>query len=830
VGSRRDISLDFKGMVTAPGILSRADASCTEITNGSVIAPGLIAKRKGFERGLQNTVGNNWKAFTSRLMEGDTLIHQGGPTTGTVLSFGDGFDGSSPLATITMVGTSNLTRDGGTRMQCALGGNNHYVTADEGVARIDSEFDGATQRFAGMPRGMAPRVYAFAWGGWTPLTTGSFLAVGYARAYRVTWHLKDASGVELGGAPTDRCVVRNQTGTPGYAAGAQGVQCRIEIPNELGTNDTLITTDWFWRLWGTRTWNSVGGEQGDDEMYLISENYVTSGQISSGALDYVDNTPDSFLLKQRRLHTNVTNFPRQELGIAQGTLNEDAPPPICNDVAYWNDVMWYANCEWRQRMQVRMLAVPSNNDTVALTGPDGQTITLTAKTAPAANTEFQIYSTFATTQLNLEATARGMVEVFNALNYDLSGVRAYYVSVGNQIPGVIYFESMDVGSTDIEFSSSNAAIFTLLESGSALGASDAQPNALAFSKPLRPDAVPPINVINAGPTGSQILRIMPYRDRLLVFTDTGIYQVVGRSYADFSVQPFDLGFRLLVKEGIAVCDERVYAWCYEGIIEITDGGITVVSLPVEPTIQSDILACGSNSGGTYVEAQSIFESLGFAVAYRQKHQVLFFFPQAQSDANLNGCSYWWIWDTRTRTWGKGAFTKTMASGYLDSRSCGVVRFSDDLLILGSWAPTATADWWLFKERSAYTSADYIDDYSDETSDAVTFSMTMQYGVPETDGAVHWQQTTIQLDGFELSWRPVATQLSTVWVGDTLSLISTASVTGNTQPLIRLEVPQLVRRGNRLKLRILNVTQEYFGVVGVTQACRVGARVAQRAVS
>ncbi|MEG7677105.1 hypothetical protein U2060_15300, partial [Listeria monocytogenes] len=72
-----------------------------------------------------------------------------------------------------------------------------------------------------------------------------------------------------------------------------------------------------------------------------------------------------------------------------------------------------------------------------------------------------------------------------------------------------------------------------------------QSNLLRFSKPLRADAVPPINVLSVGNADSRILRVMPFRDRMLVFTDAGIYQVTGRTFADFSVFPFDLGYRLM---------------------------------------------------------------------------------------------------------------------------------------------------------------------------------------------------------------------------------------------------------------------------------------------
>jgi hypothetical protein len=48
------------------------------------------------------------------------------------------------------------------------------------------------------------------------------------------------------------------------------------------------------------------------------------------------------------LHTNQFNFPDAEAGHqARAWLNEDAPPPLANDICEWNDVLWYGDCSAR---------------------------------------------------------------------------------------------------------------------------------------------------------------------------------------------------------------------------------------------------------------------------------------------------------------------------------------------------------------------------------------------------------------------------------------------------------------------------------------------------
>jgi hypothetical protein len=119
-----------------------------------------------------------------------------------------------------------------------------------------------------MPRGLGPNT-------WT-LVAGTNLGNGFARAYRVTWHRKDADGVELGGAPTSRFVVANAVYNTGYTGGTRHVQLEVQIPKEFGTLNTALTTSYYWRLWANRGYLEAS-EVGDDEMHLLAEAYLTAG-------------------------------------------------------------------------------------------------------------------------------------------------------------------------------------------------------------------------------------------------------------------------------------------------------------------------------------------------------------------------------------------------------------------------------------------------------------------------------------------------------------------------------------------------------------------------
>lgn len=809
MGSGRIDLTSFAGLVTAPGMLERNPASCVDVVNWEFPAPGVIRKRRGQARQPGNTGGPVWKLLTSRLMGNNVLAHVGTGTSGTQLRYGDG---SAALTALTVVDGDNLERQRETRMQGAVCQRNHYVTSDVGVARVESTM--TTAAYAGMPRGQGPSVNP-------SLVSGSSLADGYARAYRVTWHKQDADGVELGGAPTSRWVVANRSYTSGYVGSAMGARCRFLVPHEFATLSTALTTSYYWRLWGTRTYDEANGQLGDDEMLLVSEAYLTAPDIAAGVVTYDDSTPDSFLLSSPRLHTNLYNFPPGEEGLRQGVVNEDGPPPIANDVAYWQDCMWYADIEWRPRFTAALISNLANNDTVTL-AVDAGVLVLTAKTVPVGVDDFRIVTAAPTTAINIRETTAAMCAAIcaraKAYGY---GITAHTTATGGTLPGLFFVESSKPQPSGMGFASSVASKFQFFDgmNASINAPTGAATNGLVFSKPLRADAVPPINVLTAGPADSRILRIVPFRDRLLVFTDYGIFQVTGRTFADFSVFPLDLGYRLMGRDLVATCDEKVYAWCFEGIVEIDDGGVTVVSAPIEPTIEAALLALGSPAPS---QGYSIVAALGYATAYRNQHQVRFHFPEVDSSSYVNGCYAWLAFDTRTRAWTKGAFTKLDANDFVDNRSCAVVRFGDDLICYGNWSNGG--DTRLFLERRSYTATDFKDDTNEGTEQPVESSLSLQFQLPEQSGAQHWQQTLVNWDASEQWWR---TRPSAVGIGHTTEETGVSQAVTVTSNQTRCEPTLATRRGQRLSVSVTHVISEYAGIVGVSQSYRSGTRFARK---
>lgn len=805
--------LEFAGMVTAPGLLSRSPASCITALNVEFPAPGLIRKRRGFERKAGNTGGPVWKLLSSRLMGDLVLAHVGSSTEATNFRYGDGSVGFTSNGPID---GGALTRPRTVRTQMGVCEKNHYVTADEGVARLEEDFFASVVgRYAGMPRGLPPTDAS------SSLTGGSAFADGNGRAYRITWHRMDASGVELGGAPSSRWVVSNTAAFPGYvAAAAASTVANILIPVEWGTLSTALDTTYFYRIWGTRQFLDTS-QLGDDECFLLTEQFLTSTDISNGYVSFTDTTPDEYLLSSPRLHTNLLNFPPDEAGLLQGQANEDAPPPLANDVVYWQDCMWYADITQRATLSLTLIAALANNDTITLR-VNATSHTLTAKTVPAAATDFFIHTAGTTTQ-DLRQTVVNLCDCIN-LNAGPNGLYAYPLATTTTQPGAFVLEVHRPTAAPIRFNTSVPTKFSVGD-GYVLTADEdnfAQPNAMMFSKPLRADAVPPVNVLTAGPADATILRIFPLRDRLLVFTDYGIWQVTGRTFADFACFPFDLGFRLMGREFVAMCDEKVYAWCYEGIVEIDDGGVRVVSTPIEDSILNDLVSAGASAADPLQAGRDAYAAQGFAIAYRNEHQVRFHFPQADDASSLNACAYWYSFDTRTRAWARGQFTITQFSGYLDARSAGVVRMSDDRLVLGCWS--AGADTFIFLERRAYDGTDYKEQARDGSDAPIASVVTFQFQVPDMAGAQHWQQMVVNWDNATSGWRTIPTSIDVSFNTEAASSFNTVAP---ARVDTRQEIPFSVRRGQRLAIAIAHGVSEYFGITGVSQSYRAGSRFARQ---
>lgn len=788
------ILYDFGGLQTAAGLLARNPASCVIAENWRFPHPGVMRKRPGFRLGAQTAGVNETLISLMTSPElADRFIAQGGATGNTLYL---GSPDSAWSALTNSGGVSTTTRPA----RMAVCGGSTYVSYG-GVRRLSSGF--GAHRAAGMSRGISPYTYSMNPAVYSVLTaTGApFLPDAANVAYRITYHVKNGAA-EISGPPTSRLVVRNISGTSGYAAATtRSVTLRIPIPFGVDTTGgTQVDVSHYWRLWRSRV--ATGADSADDELYEVGEAFFTASDLTNGYAVFTDSTPDTFLLTSAKLNTNSSNFPTLEAGLLNGqTQADELPPARCQDIAQFAGCMFYAQPQPRAAYFMTLLS-PSftAGNTIVINGT-----TLTAVAGVPVNPgDFTFVTALTTLGLNIEATARNICDAFNRTS-GRNNITASYISQGTQLPGQIFLEAGASVSTFAIQSATAGGLFrpnltTLINNN----APDSK-NEVWFSKLGRPDAVPVGNVLTVGPSSATVYRIVPFRERLLCFTTAGLYQISGTYYGNFTVSLVDATSRIFQQECVVVQDDKCFAWCFNGILQISDGGTTYVSTPIEPTLQTIV------NQTAYFGSATIYGD-AFAVAGKSDHLVYFFYTV--SGGGQQNCTKWLEYDARSKKWSTGATTDGTGRG------CGAIQASSGLLVLGNgssniFSPTGVAK--CFIARALYDgTTDYNDDTPAGVAQPIIGTATFQLQVPDTDARQHWQQLLLEFENGEQSYFPRPTSIGVNWETDVAGA-SGETVYALTSPLLRVETPANQRRATRQRVTLRHTGAEHIGLLVLNQS-------------
>ena len=792
---------DFGGLVTAPGLLARNPASCVDCNNVTFPIAGVMRKRKGFE------IHSSYAMSAILPTEDRVLGLFTFKAAGTFVYVKDTlYDNQLRLGATTLTTTLSSSELAAKYARMFALGDSYYLTAARSNVRIDQN---APTSFvsAGMPPGLAPTTYSMNAAVYSVLsgTPGFVVADGSNVAYRVTWHRKTVSqNYELGGPPSSRLIIRNITGTSGYAAGVtKNVNLRIPLPFEVGSQTGKVTADYFWRLWRS---HSMATDTADDEMYLIDEAFVTAANIAVGYAVVSDVTPDGALQGAPRLHTNSVNFPPGGAGLLNGQAFADAQPPGASDAVVFANCAWYARPYWNAFQQLQLVTLPAVNDTLTVLISGIPVVLKCVAGAPANPGEFTLVNGLGTLSLNIEATARNIVDAY--VRASTVGGRCYYLSQGTQQAGIIAFEA-GAGAHSIKLTPLNAGVGALFRPVIPAAGQTINPvsktNVVVFSKEGRADAVPPCNQMTVGPSDNKIVRLMPFRDRLLCWTEAGLYEISGTDYSNFSASIVDATKHICAALTPVVCEDRAYAWCLEGIVEVSDGGPIVISTPIEPTIQAVI-----SSVGGFTSSIDDYESM-FAIADTNNHCVMFFYGNG---AGPPACRQWLQWEARARKWSKGSLPSSGA--YSLFVLCGALQKTTGLVMLGEYGDVYNDTLHVFVQRSAWTSADFQDVMSNGAVVPIDSSATFQFQVPGVDTRQHWQQLLAHFENAEQTFYPKPTSIGLKWESDTTAISSATTVTLAT-PIIRAETPGLYRRSTRQRVTVSHALAEHFGLLVLEQS-------------
>lgn len=550
----KETVIEPAGLYTSPNQRSSVPAGAmTEATNVVIRRPGMVESRRGYA-----TLTGDWSGTTAQTAQALHVWRTNATdyifiaTETRLLRTDEGAGAYTDFGAITA-----LTD----RHRFAEAKKNLYLTTGAGVYRLDA-YNG-TPTLSGIAK---PLSIAVSSGG----ATGGWLTDPGSVAYRAVIKYEDANGNVYFSAPSSRAVFRNS------GLGTVAVAVTVYLPTGLSSSYSI-------QVYRSAQTPSASDEP-SDEMGLVYERPLTSSEATNRSVSVTNNdiVPDA--MRGASLYSN----PSQE-----GILQANERPPLANDILWHKQTMFYARTTSKHRLTLRLLSVSGsfglqNNDTVTLGG-----VAYTAKTTPAASTDFQLYTSSSSPQVNIQQTVQNLINVINTESTNTS-IYAYYLSGPDDPAGVFLLEERGVGGSAFSAISSRATCWApeLPSSGSTVASdNDDRPNRIYFSKLGQPEAVPLLNYVDVGNANDKVLRIVRSRDSVFVFKEyDGLYRISGEPGA-LRVQELDSTVQLVAINSVTALQNQVYALCTQGVVAISESGATVVSQSIEdvflPAVTSD---------------------------------------------------------------------------------------------------------------------------------------------------------------------------------------------------------------------------------------------------
>lgn len=601
----KEIKLGVKGYYNGPNWLQWPEGALYSFSNMLVRDTGVAETRRGYSALGSATWSPSANASAIYVWkDGSTfayLIHRS-----TTLGYTT--DGNS----YTDYSGTYTASDQRTRFAEAK--ENLHFTSTTGVYRLDA-YNG-TPIVVGLQKPLA--ITTASAGAGTASTDPS------AVAYRACLKFTDANGNVFRSAPSGRSVFRNS------GLGTVNVTVTVKIPASLSTSYVV-------ELYRSACTSSAT-EEPSDEMGLVYETFLESGEVSAKSIDITDVVPDAM--------RGATGYfcPSQE-GIGAG--NER--PPLANDIAWFKDSMFYSGTTGKHRLILRLMNTSGSASSTALEADDTVTIagvTYTAKASPANESQFSLV-TSSTQQVNVRETVLSLVAKINAHSSN-STVYAYYMSGPDDPAGIFMVEERGLGGASFAAVSSVAAAWTpeLPSGGTTISsAADAYPNRVHWSKPGQPEAVPLLNYLDVGSKSDPIARIYALRDSLYVFKkNEGIFRITG-SGGVFGLTEHDKTVRIIGRDTVAPLGNELYCFSDHGVVAVSDSGTRIVSKAIDSAFR---YYYQDGSSGTL---RATAHNYAHAVGYEEHGLYVLFLPNDTTPSSWYAYAYsapndsWAIWYT-----------------------------------------------------------------------------------------------------------------------------------------------------------------------------------------
>ena len=654
------LNLKIKGRFTSFNELSEVpEGALLEADNIDIIQDSIAQPRRGFGRETGGYSDNTDRTDALVQYQNKTIAHHGS-TLGSA-------DTLSYLNAGVWTALESRAAISGKKMKFVGANQNLYYTSSVGIRAIGA-YNG-TPRPSGAYKALDITASISA-------SASTWLADNYSVAYRAVWLYRDVNNNLIFGAPSQREVIYNESGS------TKAVDLVVTIP--VG-----VTTSWFVQIYRSAPVNEVGVGSGgtpNDELGLVYEAHPTAGEITAKSMTITDIVPDT--LRGATIYTAASQ---------EGLAAQNEIAPLAEDISQFRDCIFYGKTTSKHRFYLTLISVGATagvqvNDTLTIGG-----VVYTAKAAETASSgQFKV-TTAGSAASNIDITARSLVRVIN--QYASSTVYAYYLSGSDDLPGKILLEERSIGGAAFPILSSRATCWNPTDiptSGTATSSTnDNFANGLFWSKPNQPEAVPLVNFAFVGSKNDDIVRIKALRDALYILKASGeVYKLTGY-YPNFQIDKIEDSVKLIGPETLVVLNNQLYGLSDQGVVVLGDS-TKVISRPIE----QELLELVNQN-------YSLVQSTSFGVAYESDRKYYLFVPTTSADTYPTQAH---VYNIFTNTWVR----------HTVPASCGLVDNSNNFL-LGD--PTSN---YLLKERKNYSFLDQAD-YGFDTTISVIAGTTITIG-------------------------------------------------------------------------------------------------------
>ena len=688
--AREEVTLKLSGLWTYEDVFSAVpEGSLSVATNIVIDQKNIASPRRGYQRLTDAVDGGGVVPFTDDeslfSFLGFPHYHQ----VGGELHYYNGTEWVEYPSTFVKPSGTNRSRP-------AAANKNIYVTSQNGVQKISTA--GGQIIDSGARQGYAPTLALSAAAG------SLFTVIDQGYAYRILWGYKDVNNNLILGAPSSRSVILNG------ATINKDVQLTFQIPGN-------VTTDWFYQIYRSEIGPATSIADVGDQLYLAFEGNPTSGEITAKEIvGFVDSQPDELLGIE--LYTNETQ---------DGLLQANYEPPQCKDMALYQGHLFFANTTQKAALVIQLLGTGTDglqiDDTItigarmfrAVATPNnaGKTGAVTGVYPTDLTTayQFQLF-TAVSPSADVELTAKSLISVMNKYH---TTIDAYYFSEVSgdalQLPGQIRLVEKDYNLAPMFTVASTTATPTAqvwtpnLGGAGQTSVAETNPNRVYYSKMGKPEAVPVLNFIDVGAANIEILRILPLRTALLVFTKREIYKIYGGT-ATFQSVLLDNTAKLIASDSAVVLNNSVIGLFDQGVCQVSEG-VQVLSRPIE----GDLLQLRGRTG-------SLLETQSFAIGYESDRKYILYLPFSEGDTLQAKAAY--VYNTVTSTW--TLWDKSFKHGMIHAED-------DKLYMLNSLGVS--------QERKSYIEQDIADEQVPVETTRIfkgTFATTVELQAAFPDGA------------------------------------------------------------------------------------------------